>query len=175
MQSFPHSTVWSSIVLYGAQIWSQSLVTVSNKVFLLQKKAVRIMTFSDFKAHSLPLFGNLKILTFNDNITLLNCLFVYDYIKGNLPKSFNNIFLRIEDTHHNETRGAFTGQLILPIYNSTTYGLKSIYKRCIDSWNLMTKKKRIEVKELAKNEPGRKSRRISFDLQDFTRIKLKKL
>ena len=34
------------------------------------------MTFSDFKAHSVPLFGNLKILTFNDNITLLNCLFV---------------------------------------------------------------------------------------------------
>ena len=134
------------------------------------------MTFSDFKAHSLPLFGNLKILTFNDNITLLNCLFVYDYIKGNLPKSFN-IFVRIEDTHHNETRGAFTGQLILPNYNLTTYGLKSIYKRCIDSWNLMTKKIRedFEVKELAKNEPGRKSRRISFDLQDFTRIKLKKM
>ena len=46
------------------------------------------MTFSDFKAHSLPLFGKLKILTFNDNITLLNCLLVYDYIKGNLPKRF---------------------------------------------------------------------------------------
>ena len=30
--------IFSSIVLYGAQIWSQSLVTVSNKVFLLQKK-----------------------------------------------------------------------------------------------------------------------------------------
>ena len=85
--------------------------------------------------------------------------------------------MRIEDTHHNETRGAFTGQLILPNYNSTIYGLKSIYKRCIDSWNLMTKKIRedFEVKELAKNEPGRKSRRISFDLQDFTRIKLKKI
>ena len=79
------------------------------------------MTFSDFKAHSLPLFGNLKILTFNDNITLLNCLLVYDYIKGNLPKGFNNIFVRIEDTHYNETQGAFTGQLILPNYNSTTY------------------------------------------------------
>ena len=25
----------------------------------------------------------------NDNITSLNCLFAYDYIKGNLPKSFN--------------------------------------------------------------------------------------
>ena len=135
------------------------------------------MTFSDFKAHSLPLFGNLKILTFNDNITLLNCLFVYDYIKGKLPKSFNNIFVRIEDTHHNVTRGAFTGQLILSNYNSTTYGLKSIYKRYIDSWNLMTKKIRedFDVKELAKNEPGRKCRRISFDLQDFTGIKLKKI
>ena len=30
--------IFSSIVLYGAQICSQSLVTISNKVFLLQKK-----------------------------------------------------------------------------------------------------------------------------------------
>ena len=90
-------------------------------------------------------------------------------LKETYQKGFNNIFVRIEDIHHNETRGALTGQLILPNYNSTTYGLKSIYKRRIDSWNLMTKKiqEDFEVKELARNEPGRKSRRISFDLQDY--------
>ena len=149
--------IFSSILFYGAQIWSQNLASVSHKVSILQKKAVRIMTFSDFTAHSLPLFGKLKILTFNDNITLLNCLFVYDYIKGNLPKSFDNIFERIEDTHHNETRGAFTGQLTIPHYKSTTYGLKSIYKKCIDSWNIMTKKLKedFEKKESEKREPGK--------------------
>ena len=169
-------SIFSSILLYGAQIWSQNLASVSDKVFILQKKAVRIMTFSDFKAHSLPLFGDLEILTFHDHITLLNCLFVYDYLKGNLPKSFDNIFKRIEDLHQTETRSAFIGQLCIPSYNSTTYGLKSIYKKCIDSWNLMTKKLREDFEnwQSLEKEPGRKSKKISFDLKDFSRNELKK-
>ena len=168
--------IFSSNLLYGAQIWGQNLSSVSDKISILQKKAVRIMTFSDFKAHSLPLFAELKILIFSDNIILQNCLFVYDYLKGNLPKSFVNIFERTEDTHNNETRRAFTGQLTSPMYNSTTYGLKSIYRKCIDSWNLMTLKLRedFERKESVKGEPGR-SKLISFDLQEFSRSKLKKL
>ena len=134
------------------------------------------MTFSDFQAHSLPLFGNLRILTFQDHITLLNCLFVYDYLKGNLPKSFDNIFQRIENLHQTGTRSAFTGQLCTPCYNSTTYGLKSIYKKCIDSWNIMTKKLREDYEnwQSLKKEPGRKSKKISFDLKDFSRNELKK-
>ena len=73
--------------------------TVIDKISLLQRKAVRLMTFSNFDAHSEPLFKELKILKIKDNIFLQNCLFVHDYFHGNLPKSFNNTFTEVENTH----------------------------------------------------------------------------
>ena len=62
---------------------------------ILQKNSVRVTTFSDFNAHSEPLFKKLDILKFNDNIVLQNCLFVYDYLKGNLPSFLNSLLTEL--------------------------------------------------------------------------------
>ena len=94
---------------------------------------MRIRTFSDFNAHSEPLFKQLDILKFNDNIVLQNCLLVYDYLNGNLPSSFDFTFNRVEESHSIITRRTETGMLFIPRFNSNTYGLKSIYKNCINS------------------------------------------
>ena len=67
--------------------------------------------FSDFNAHSEPLFKQLDILKFNDNIVLQNCLFVYDYLKGNLPSSFEFTF---KESHSIKTRMVETGMLSIP-------------------------------------------------------------
>ena len=108
-------------------MWGQSLQTVTDKISILQKKAIRIMTFSDPRANSQPLFKEQKILKVEDNIFLQNCLFVFDYFKGNLPKSFNNIFTKTENIHSIFTRNANKGIVVPNMFNTTTYGLKSIY------------------------------------------------
>ena len=119
----------------GRKTYAQFLT----KYLTLQTNAVRIMTFSDFKAHSEPSFKKFEMLKIlKDNIVLQNCLFVYDYLQGNLPNSFINTFKRVNDTHPIITQSAFTGQLVVPSYNTTRYGLNSIYKKCIDSWNMIT-------------------------------------
>ena len=61
------------------------------------------MTFSDFNAHSEPLFKQLDILKCNDNIVLQNCLFVYDYLKCNLPSSSEFTFNRVDESHSIKT------------------------------------------------------------------------
>ena len=83
-------------------------------VSILQRKAVTIMTFSDIWAHSKPLFKKLNILKFDDSLFLQNCLFVYDYFHGNLPKSFGDIFIKSEETHSYYTRNAKQGKLAVP-------------------------------------------------------------
>ena len=55
-----------------------------------------------------------------------------------VPNSFINTFKRVDDAYPISTRSAFTGQLVVPSYNTTRYGLNSIYKKCIDSWNMIT-------------------------------------
>ena len=165
-----YHAIFSSHLMYGCQIWTQKLLSVTDKISILQKNAVRIMTFSDFKAHSEPLFKQLEILKFKDNIVLQNCLFVYDYLKGNLPNSFDDTFNRVDEIHSIETRGAKIGMLSIPRYKSTTYGLKSIYKNCINSWNMLTR----EINKSEKEKPNNKDTDIDL-VKMFSRNKLKSL
>ena len=133
-----YHAIFSSHILYGSQVWTPKLISVTDKISRLQKTAMRIMTFSEFRAHSEPLFKKLQILKFRDSITVNNCLFVYDYFNNNLPTSFKNTFVKTNDLHEYPTRQATTGKLYIPSYKTTTFGLKSIYKRCINSWNNIT-------------------------------------
>ena len=127
-----YHAIFSSHLLYGCQIWTQKLLAVSDKIFRLQKNAMRIMTFSEFRSHSEPLFSQLNILKFTDNISVINCIFVHDFLKGNLPSAFESIFTRAGDIYSTETRQVKTGMLFTPRYKGTEYGLKSIYKSCIN-------------------------------------------
>ena len=56
--------------MYGCQIWTQKLLSVTDKMLILQN-AVRI---PDFNAHSEPLFKQSDILKVNDNIVVINSL-----------------------------------------------------------------------------------------------------
>ena len=105
---------FSSNLFYGSQVWTQSSQAVMNKISLLQRKAVRILTFSNFRDHTEPLFKELEILKVRDNIFLQNCLFVYDYFHDNLPDSFKNTFNKVDDIHSLLTRNANDGSLALP-------------------------------------------------------------
>ena len=56
-----------------------------------------------FNAHSSPIFKTLEILKIQDQIILLNCLFVHDSLNGKLPKSFENTFLKLSDIRYGNT------------------------------------------------------------------------
>ena len=156
--------------MYGAQIWSPKLVAVRETISRLQKSALRIITFSEFKAHHEPLCKRLSIIKFVDNIELSNCLFVYDFLNSNLPKSYVNIFTRLENTDSNSmTRQASTGMIHIPRYTGTTFGLKCIYNNCIISWNKFTS----EINKINKQKFVNKMRCPDIDLLKFSRSKLK--
>ena len=111
-----YHAIFSSHTLYGSQIWTSKLISVTEKNTRLQKSAMRIMTFSEFRAHTEPLFKKLQILKFTDSISVNNCSFVYDYFNNKLPASFTNTFFRTDDLHRYSTRQATYGQLYIPRY-----------------------------------------------------------
>jgi len=43
-------------LIYGVVAWGNTYDTTINPLFILQKRAVRLMTFSNFREHSNPLF-----------------------------------------------------------------------------------------------------------------------
>ena len=165
-----YHAIFSSHLMYGAQVWTAKLLSVSDKISRLQKSVMRIIPFSEFRAHSEPLCKKLSILKFSDNIQITNCLFVYDYLNKNLPKSYVNTFTRLEDNNANcTTRQGSIGMLHIPRYNSTNFGLKCIYNRCIQSWNKYT----MEINKLAKKNYANKMTCPDIDLLKLSRGKLK--
>ena len=164
-----YHAIFSSHTLYGSQIWTPKLISITDKISRLQKTALRIMTFSEFRAHSEPLLKKMEILKFSDSIHVNNCLFVYDYLVNSLPASFTNTFIRTGDLYDYSTRQASTGKLFVPRYKTTTFGLKCIYKRCIDSWNKLTTEINIVNKLHNINKPEIKD----IDFLKFSRAVLK--
>ena len=53
--------ILSSHLTYGSQIWGQSINSYIDKISIIQKNAVRIITFADFNAHTDPIFTKLSI------------------------------------------------------------------------------------------------------------------
>ena len=61
---------------YAITIWGNTYESTLKQILILQKKAIRIITFSDFKEHTLPLFRELKILRLTDLFFFHNALFM---------------------------------------------------------------------------------------------------
>ena len=64
---------------YSLITWGNTYPTSLQPLITLQKKAVRIITFSNFNSHSSPLFRKLGLLKLGDLIYLDNALFMHDY------------------------------------------------------------------------------------------------
>ena len=136
-----YHALFSSHLKYGSQIWGQTNNIIhQNKISLLQKAALRIITFSDFGTPSSPLFKENGILRLNDHVTLENYLFVYDFLKNTLPDCFNNYFKTLKETYRSNVRthNSKSGCLYLPPVKSTKYGLNSMKLKSINAWNMFT-------------------------------------
>ena len=75
-----------------------------NRLFKLQKRALRIMTNSKYNAHTEPLFKDLKLLKL-DGIFYIQCMkFFYKFTNNTLPKYFHSLFIYNPDIYEIMTR-----------------------------------------------------------------------
>ena len=74
-----------SFLTYGIIVWGNTYSSNLQPLIILQKKAIRIITFSDFRAHTSPIFKQLSLLKLCDVVELQTALFMYQYNKGILP------------------------------------------------------------------------------------------
>ena len=77
---------------YGILAWGNASQSLINKTFLLQKKAIRIISKAAYNSHTEPLFKTLKILKLEDQYTYEVIMFMYKYMQNKLPESFSGTF-----------------------------------------------------------------------------------
>ena len=135
-----YHAIFESHLRYGCQVWFlSSSKAIKNKIEKLQKKALRIISFSDFRDSSSPLFKKWKILKISDIVELQNCLLSHSFLNGKLPSSFETFFQRCSDVHNAPTRFSKSECFYMPRVKSVKYGMNSITSACIHSWNNTTK------------------------------------
>ena len=92
-------------IIMGSQNMCTSLGFEYQRFIKLQKRFLRIISLSNYNAHTEPIFKRLEIITIK-NLFDLNCLkFVYNYKKGELPDHFLKFrCVQRASIHDHETR-----------------------------------------------------------------------
>jgi hypothetical protein len=129
-----YHTLIYPFLIYGVVAWGNTYQTIINPLFILQKKAVRIMTFSRFDDPSSSLFKSTKLLKFADIAYLYTSIFMFKYHKHMLPLTFDDFFVRVNEIHHYNTRLSAKTSYSLPKVK-TNYGQFNIRYNGPKIWN----------------------------------------
>ena len=113
-------------------IWGSTYPTRLHSIYKIQKKIVRIMTFSNYTEETRPLFESLEILNIFELNTYLTAVFMYSYYHDKLPAFFNNFFITNDNLHSYNTRSV---REIHIEFNRTNYGKFSMRYRGAIVWN----------------------------------------
>ena len=138
-------------LIYGIIVWSNSYPTTLQPIFKLQKKIVRIITFSKFDEHSSPLFRQLQIIKLADLVIYNVAVFMFKFHNKLLPSIFDSLFTQINKVHRYHTRNAAKESYYLP-HVRTNYGLFNIRFQGPKVWNSIDNLiKKNSLNELKKN------------------------
>ena len=93
-------------ITYCNSTWSSTYVSNLNRIYYLQKRVVRAVTNSEYRAHTALLFSKLKILDIFQLNTLDIAKFMFRYHNNLLPPLFFNLFMTNSQVHKYDTRTA---------------------------------------------------------------------
>ena len=119
---------------YGLEVWGCAYTSYLNKLLIIQKMAVRAITFSKFRTHSSPLFKKLNILDIFNLHKFLTTTFVYKLIHGEHPHPVTDYLQYF--THNYGTRQKDNNTLVLPRVH-TEQGKRSIAFCGSEMWNAL--------------------------------------
>ena len=93
-------------MIYCNHVWGNNYPSNLEKMKKSQKKLVRIITCSPYRAHTGPLFLANRLLNVNGINDYVIGIFMYNYLHGDTPNVFTDYFICNRDIHHHETRGS---------------------------------------------------------------------
>ena len=156
MNTYMLKNIYYSILyphlIYAIQVWGSACSSEINKILVLQKRALRIITHNNTipsvpePLHpTAPLFRQLEILKVCDVFRLQVSKFIFDCLQLNTPTIFHNWFTLNHTIHNYNTRSTFfdidneinSNNLFIISARTTHYGLKLLKVSGPKIWNLI--------------------------------------
>ena len=117
--------IFHSHLTYGLPVWGFANQKLIDNIILLQKKALRAITFADFNAHTYPIMKKLNILSVMDQRNFMISSLMWDLDHSMLPPSLSSYFKKCDSVHPYNTRHAMAGKYHVSKTNTKKYGLNS--------------------------------------------------
>ena len=105
---------------YCLEVWGKTTENIVSKIFKLQKRAIRIISNKPWRAHTDPLFDELKILPLHKIYVYKIGILMFKFSQNLLPSIFDNIFSRNSQIHGHNTRQLFHIPLIIRLKRQST-------------------------------------------------------
>ena len=106
-----YHAIFASHLRYACQVWGLCDNYVTHRILTLQKAALRLITFSEPRSPSSPIFAELGILKFFDLVEVLNIHLVHQHLNLNLPEDTLKTLNLKKINHSFGTRGNLHGLL----------------------------------------------------------------
>lgn len=117
------------------EIWGLTHPFHLKPISTLQKKAFKMMTFSEPRSHSEPTLKSLKILTFFDLIGLHILKFVHLWANKQLSSCFCGFYDSLNEIHSIHTRQARNKNIYIKSIKPDQFGKRSICHTEAILWN----------------------------------------
>ena len=118
-------SLFHSHLSYGLSVWGTSNEGYLAKLGLLQKKIIRSITFSDFYAHTSPLFKDLNILKIKDLYSHKIGSLMWDFYHNTIPDTLSRLFTRRNVIHTRNLRDKNKNKLYTAHRFNNKYGYDS--------------------------------------------------
>ena len=128
-------SLFYSYLTYGCSVWpltSQKNLDILN---ILQKKCIRIITFSNYDCHTNALFIDNNLLKLNDVIESSYIKLRFNFTTNKLPAELCNMIQYSYSKHSHNTRSSFNQGFFIPSINTTSFGNKSLRYKTPLVWN----------------------------------------
>ena len=87
-------------LIYCIAVWTNTYPTrLYRPIYMIQKKIVRIMTFSKYREETRPILTSLKLLNIYELNLYFAALFMYSYFHENLPMFYKDYFTTNNKIH----------------------------------------------------------------------------
>ena len=90
--------------IYCVEIWGNSCNVYLDPLIKLQKKFLRIITFSNYLEHTEPLFKKLEILNFKQLVIHRIAMLMFKNAKQIVPIAIQMLFARNDQYHNSNAR-----------------------------------------------------------------------
>ena len=99
-----YCTLVMPYLTYCCEVWGNNYPTRFHSLFILQKRAIRICLYTDYKCHTKPLFYQLTSLNVFDTTDFNSLVFMYKAFHNLLPTHLLSYFTKVNDSHNHNTR-----------------------------------------------------------------------